>query len=149
MLHTSAELVSLFLTVPGIILSVLVLFKWVPAGIKLVYEPLITSAGWITLGVILKFFFDILDSGYWFGAWGADFLRFEIAQTLFKNGVYANIPFRQMGLIIAAYCHLRAFYEMYESESTMVNKKIKKDLYISILLGIVVSIWFVWMRVSL
>jgi hypothetical protein len=68
------------------------------------------TSDWLILGIVLAFSGKILDAIYWHIAWQVFLLDSQKAEFLFKWGTTANIPLRQLPIIAAALCHLRAAY---------------------------------------
>lgn len=106
-MNASAEILSLALTVSGIIWAIEVIRYWWPearaAWVKPSKER--TPSDWLILGIVWSFAGSILDNLYWAAAWFSRLMELGVADGLFFNGVYANIPFRQMPLIIASMLH--------------------------------------------
>lgn len=132
-----AELLSLVLTAPTIILSV-----WVVALFyKLAWTALIaknkTSTQWFVLGIAAGFIGSVMDNLYWGVAWTASFLSIDVADTLFQFGVFSNIPFRQLAGTVAAYCHIRCSFALDSPESLWETKRLTKIVCYSIVIGIV------------
>lgn len=113
-----AELISLALTAPTLILSLAVVWVWAPASIRAIRSGLATGHDWLILGVCTGFIGGFSDNLYWMLAWASSFMELPSRQFLFEHGVYANIPFRQCMGAFAAYCHLKAgqmqFEDMHE-----------------------------------
>ena len=106
-LHKAAELISLALTVPTVLLGSLVVVIWGKSSIKALKARRKTATDWLILGIVVSFVGSSLDNIYWGIAWGSDLLGLKSGAAWFRNGVYTNIPFRQTAGIIAAFCHLR------------------------------------------
>ena len=105
--HKAAELLSLALTVPTVIFGVMVVVIWGKSILKRFSAEDRTATDWLILGIVISFIGSGLDNIYWGITWGSDFLGLESSASWFRNGVYANIPFRQTAGIVAALCHLR------------------------------------------
>lgn len=106
--HDLAELTSLALTAPTVILAIAVVWMWAPSSIAAVRNGLATGHDWFLVGVVLGFMGSSIDNLYWSLPWSASLIGHPLSETLFESGVYFNIPFRQGLGIAAAYCHLRA-----------------------------------------
>ena len=109
-IHDTAELVSLGLTVPTITMSVMVCYWWRKAALKAVRTSfnMRTGSDWLILGVWIAFAGSIVDNAFWGAAWTSEYLGLPFTETLFLNGVYFNIPARQMAGAMGGYCHLLA-----------------------------------------
>ena len=105
--HKAAELISLALTVPTVIFGIMVAVIWGRSILKRFGAEDRAATDWLILGVVISFIGSGLDNIYWGITWGADFFSLESSSSWFRNGVYANIPFRQTAGIVAALCHLR------------------------------------------
>lgn len=111
-IHKGADLISLGLTIPFLILAAWLLKLWF-GGTKSGYAAernQRSSHQWITIGVFLGFAGGWFDNTFWGVAWSNHFLDSPYTEWWFGMGVYANIPFRQTLGIMAAYCHIRAYF---------------------------------------
>lgn len=102
------ELLSLSLTIPTVILAALVVGLFSPRVIDHLFDdrPMI-STDWLILGIVIGFTGSFFDNLYWGLAWSASYLEAPAKDSLFRSGVYPNIPFRQLTGVLAGYCHLR------------------------------------------
>lgn len=106
--HSTAELVSLALTVPTILLAIGVVYLWGPAARRAWSNRPLTADGWFIVGVVVAFVGSIFDNLYWSIPWTASYIGHQGAPDLMSCGVYFNIFSRQLAGIVAACCHLRA-----------------------------------------
>lgn len=113
MIQKAAELISLALTAPTVVLGAGVVILWGKKAISYVFGDK-TPHMWITLGVAVSFSGEVFDNSYWGIAWTAHFINSPLWHPLFEFGAFSNIPFRQVAGIVAAYCHLRAYVESAE-----------------------------------
>lgn len=139
-LQHTAELVSLALTIPTVILAGVVVKVWGPA-IK--HKPVLAN-DWFILGVVIGFVGAFLDNLYWAIPWTAKTLDLEIADELWTGGVYFNIFFRQGMGILAAYCHLRAA----TIHSNRTISGLNSLLVASNLLGVIYSILLMFIYIK-
>lgn len=104
-----AELISLGLTVPLVVLALNVVRIYgvnaLKTAVAISKKRSISSVEWLVLGIVVSFIGAIFDNLYWGAAWTAEYLDLEAKRALFSFGVYANIPFRQIAGMLAAYCH--------------------------------------------
>ena len=114
-LHKLAELISLGLSVPAVILSVTVVLVWFTAAAKAVKSEYRTSTQWFALGVAVGFLGGAVDNLYWMFPWTFSFYGDPKSIDLFHFGVYSNIPFRQVATLTAAYCHIRSALALNEA----------------------------------
>ena len=103
-----AELISLGMTFPTVILAVAVVYTWFPSAKESFRSNCKESQDWFIMGVVIGFVGSILDNIYWFFPWSASFIGHESFQTLTNAGVFFNVFFRQGCGMVAAYCHMRA-----------------------------------------
>lgn len=106
-----AEVTSLALTVPTVVLGVAVVVIWGPHAWRAIRAGMTRGDEWLVLGVVLGFVGAVGDNLYWGAAWGSKLLGLEGADSLFAHGVYANIPLRQGLGVAAAFCHIKAGQE--------------------------------------
>lgn len=107
-LQKTAEICSLALTVPTVVLGVGVIWVWGPSAIKQLKAKTLTSESWFIIGVVVAFLGSVLDNIYWGIPWTLSFMGDPNTDFYMTHGVYFNIWFRQTAGIIAAYCHLKA-----------------------------------------
>lgn len=133
-MHKIAEMVSLVLTAPTIILGLGVIVHWGPSAWIAWRKPPRDrdSIEWLILGVAVGFLGGVLDNAYWGLAWTSDFIGSDSRNSLFNSGVYFNIPFRQLAGVYAAHCHLRS-YCLHDDTR---EGKLRRYWVISVLLGI-------------
>lgn len=141
-LRTLAELLSLGMTVPTVVLCLAVIWTWGPAA-KLAWRaPSKTADQWFILGVALGFIGASIDSLYWSGYWTADYLRHDSAATFARFGLYANLVARQGLGMVAAFCHLKAA----TLSSAKPRKCLNELLVASHVGGLLYCAVLVWMR---
>ncbi len=116
-----AELLSLGMTFPTVILAGAVVYMWFPSARKAWRKTDKTGQDWFVMGVAIGFIGVVLDNIYWFMPWTAAYLGNPAFQTLTNAGVFFNIFFRQGLGICAAYCHLRAAEEANTRSLRIVN----------------------------
>ena len=120
-----AELVSIWLTIPFLYLSAFVLSHWKPYIVSF-FKAHRTSMTWLGTGIFIGIVGQWFDNAWWGTAWGTRFLGHPATVWLFDNGVFSNIPFRQLAGLTSVYCHARAIYEMMnelEAESGLYESK--------------------------
>ncbi len=111
MIQDIAELLSLALTIPTIILGAWVVRLWARESVALFRgrsRRAWNATEWFILGVAIGFFGSVADNAYWGIAWTASYLEHPGRAFWFERGVYSNIPFRQIAGLAAAYCHIRS-----------------------------------------
>lgn len=134
-LHHLAEITSLAMAVPTIVLAVAVVWTWGPAALKALVSRNFTPNDWFIVGVCVGFLGSVGDNLYWGLAWSAEFTDHAAADKLFALGVWSNIPFRQGMGIAAAYCHLRAATG---DQSTLRHATLNRILLVSYLAAIAI-----------
>lgn len=117
-----AELVSLVLTIPTVVLALSVVYMWLPAAREAWHQETRTGHHWFVMGVTLGFVGSAIDNVYWFLPWTAAYLQSPYFETLTAKGVFFNIFFRQGLGIAAAYCHIRAAALSADSRIRFVNR---------------------------
>lgn len=130
-----AEIVSLVLTWPTLILGCGVLWHWGGEAWRAWRVPGKDRSGvqWLIVGVLAGFLGEVLDNTYWGIAWSMQFIESQHAGWWFTMGVWPNIPFRQCASIYAGYCHMRSFY----SAQQQTDRKLTCIVLASALLGLV------------
>lgn len=111
-LYKNVELLSLGLSITTIVLSAAVVLLWAKATYQIVKSkrPL-DAMDWFIIGVFLGFSKDVLDNVYWTIPWSLHFLDDPKSTFYFMNGVFSNVPVRQILGSFSAYCHIRAHYQ--------------------------------------
>lgn len=107
-MQAGAELLSLGLTITLVVLVVYVLYLWTGSAFAAVKDKNRDGAQWLIMGVAISFYGTLCDNCYWFVPWTLKYLGWESYKTIFIYGAFANIPFRQVSGIVAAYCHIRS-----------------------------------------
>ncbi len=115
-LTTIAEMISLALTCPTIVLSLTVVALWWPQCWNAMFTRHRDATQWFIIGVAVGFMGSTFDNAYWGVAWFAQMMNLESADFWFRNGVFSNIPFRQIAGTAAAYCHVRSAYAYAHSD---------------------------------
>lgn len=114
-----AELSSLGLTFPTVVLAVFVAITWRHAAIAALKKQSMNHNEYFILGVTIGFVGQTFDNLYWFFPWSAFYIGHPIAGDLTAAGVFFNIISRQGCGIFAAYCHMKA-----AALSNTVNTKV-------------------------
>lgn len=104
-----AELVSLWLTWPSVVLSAMVVFLWAGSCWRIIWKRDKTSSELFILGVAVGFTGEVLDSLYWAIPWTYSFLGDPKSSYLVSIGVYFNVIFRQAFTLAAASLHVRSY----------------------------------------
>jgi len=103
-----AELISLGMTFPTIVLAAAVIYTWLPSARAAIKSDCPSAQDWFIVGVVAGFTGSLFDNLYWFLPWTAAYFGHESFAPLVECGVFFNIIFRQGLGICAAYCHLKA-----------------------------------------
>ena len=117
-----AELISLGMTFPTVVLAIAVVYVWFPSARNAVLKSNKEAHDWFIVGVVVGFVGSLLDNIYWFMPWTASFLGHPAFETLTNAGVFFNVFFRQGCGIIAAYCHIKAAEWSENTSSRFVNR---------------------------
>lgn len=144
--HDIAELVSLAMTSPTVILSAAVVYVWWPQALQSLKRKGKEPSDWFIMGVAIGFVGAMCDNVYWSMPWAAEFLDSPWEQVLFDSGVYFNIPFRQTCGILSAYCHIRSAIEHGNRRAKVEVGTLVYLIGISCLIGLVLTGWLVWVR---
>ena len=108
-IHRIAEMISLIMTIPTVLLAISVVYLWLPAARAALKADSRDAHQWFILGVVGGFLGSAIDNLYWFMPWTASFMgESAIFSQLTDSGVYFNVFFRQGLGIFAAYCHIKA-----------------------------------------
>lgn len=103
-----AELISLGMSVPTIVLALVVVYLWGPTAVRSLRAPVKTGQDWFIVGVALGFIGSALDNSYWTIPWTLTYLGHPESMDYVYHGVYFNIFFRQGLGMAAAFCHIKA-----------------------------------------
>ena len=103
-----AELLSLGMTFPTVVLAGSVIYMWFPSARKAWQKENKNGQDWFVMGVAIGFVGAMLDNIYWFMPWTAAYIGHPSFTDLTNAGVFFNVFFRQGLGIAAAYCHLKA-----------------------------------------
>ena len=69
---------------------------------------------WLLAGICISFLGKILDGIYWHATWSALQNKAPSADALLADGTFWNLWFRQLPIIVASACHLRAAWLVYD-----------------------------------
>lgn len=141
--HETGESISLAATIPLLWLSFIVLKIWGKEACSALIKKEKTPVEWLLLGVAISFVGSILDNSYWFVTWALFFFGEPAAVEWFKNGVFANIPFRQVAGIAAAYCHIKSAFKYFERKGADINECSKTHMIYSCVAGAALLV-FLW-----
>lgn len=148
-IHEAGELISLGWTIPTLMFCLAVMLMW-GKEVKSVFKKPnknYTPHHWFIIGVFIGFSGEFFDNVYWGVAWCSEYLKLPGARTWFKNGVYVNIPFRQIMGTVAAYCHVRsalAYGVQYRGLNNLED--LKRYLHTSITLGILFVLGLIYLK---
>ncbi len=137
--HKLAELVSLALTVPTVVLGLTVVYLWGTEAKAAILKRNKTATQWFIIGVAVGFVGGALDNIYWAIPWSANFLGLQSTDLLMQSGVYFNIPFRQIAGIVAAYCHIRSAIVFVEGSHPLKSKHLTALVVSASIAGLVYS----------
>jgi len=119
---SSANLLSLGMVFPAVMMGIIVLYMWYPSAIESFRKYNRDADDWFILGVFAGFIGAIIYSVYWFVYWIATYMDLSIAAALSQNGIIVNICARQVLGILAAYCFIKASELSYHRGSKSVNR---------------------------
>lgn len=108
-LNRLAEIAAVATAIPALVLSGLVLYHWFPEAFKAVRRGR-DAADWLVLGVTVAFFGMLLSTLYWSAYWGSHVLGLPYQSWLLDHGKVFNLFTRQGAIIVAAWCHLKAYH---------------------------------------
>ena len=139
-IHQLAEMISLIMTIPTVLLAAAVVYLWLPAARAALKEDSRDAHQWFILGVVGGFLGSAIDNSYWFMPWTASFMgETEIFGQLTDFGVYFNVFFRQGLGIFAAYCHSKAA-EMSSLKNVMlINRLLVASYFVGISYVLIIS----------
>lgn len=107
-LQDIAGVVSLFLTIPFLLIAWRTIARFGPKALQALKESNKTHGGWIFLGIASGFLGNYFDNLYWAIPWSLNYVESPNAQPWFQAGSIPNVFFRQSLGIFSAYCHLRS-----------------------------------------
>ncbi len=120
-INETANLLSLGLVFPTVVLGCVVIYTWFPAAKISIHKLEKDSNDWFILGVCFGFLSAIIHNLYWFFFWVAQYIELDITNELTAYGVIVNILTRQSMGIIAAYCHIKVSSKSRDRGSRSVN----------------------------
>lgn len=107
------HLISLSLTFPALFFCILVIMVWGKDSVNSLFKDK-SPSDWLIIGVLLGFIGFFIDNLYWGVWWSLDYFSIysDLKELLIKYGILVNIMFRQVLVIAAGYCHIKAFLGM-------------------------------------
>jgi hypothetical protein len=103
-----AELITLSMTIPTIVLGLGVLHRWGKPAWASFQNHSLDSMGWFIIGVFIAFLGYVLDSLYWCIPLAMSLLGFECSCGKMQELLVYNLMVRQVAGLSSAYCHLKA-----------------------------------------
>ena len=118
-----AEFISLALTIPTLAVAAWVIVAYAPRIFKprelwkqyKTRQP-IREIDLLLAGICIAFIGSFADNLYWGIAWFARYIDHPITATLQADGVFTNIPFRQLSGILAGTLHIYAAIKFNDSQ---------------------------------
>ena len=139
-IHRIAEMISLIMTIPTVLLAISVVYLWLPAARAALKADSRDAHQWFILGVVGGFLGSAIDNLYWFMPWTASFMgESAIFSQLTDSGVYFNVFFRQGLGIFAAYCHIKAAEMSSLKNVQIINRLMVAAYFIGISYVLLVS----------
>ena len=139
-IHRIAEMISLIMTIPTVLLAISVVYLWLPAARAALKADNRDAHQWFILGVVGGFLGAAIDNLYWFMPWTASFMgETAIFSQLTDFGVYFNVFFRQGLGIFAAYCHIKAAEMSSIKQVQIINRLMVAAYFIGISYVLLVS----------
>jgi len=139
-IHRIAEMISLIMTIPTVLLAISVVYLWLPAARAALKADSRDAHQWFILGVVGGFLGSAIDNLYWFMPWTASFMgETAIFSQLTDFGVYFNVFFRQGLGIFAAYCHIKAAEMSSIKQVQIINRLMVAAYFIGISYVLLVS----------
>lgn len=102
------DILTVTLSVPAIMMCVMVLAHWLPESLRAARERR-DAADWLVLGVMTSFAGILANISWWAVYWLMRILDDPGQQWWLDNGSFANLFTRQGAVIVAAFCHLKAY----------------------------------------
>ncbi len=145
--YTAAELTSLFLTSWHVFLIACLLVVFFPGMRQTlgVSRRVWRASQWFIVGVWLSHLGSLFDNSYWGVAWVTSLKAMAAKSWFFQNGVFSNIPFRNVLGIVSTFCHLKAAFLMMEEDEDSGKKNMAEKLAaIGFFLAAITSlaVWF-------
>lgn len=121
-LNQSATFISLVLSMIFLFTSAYLIYRFWPKTKQFFLDKNSRSdIHWFIAGVFISFLGAWADNFYWLLAWTSDYLNLSYKESLFQNGVYANIPFRQISGLLAVFCHLKGLSETTKNLKSLIS----------------------------
>lgn len=110
MIDTVTRTLTVSLSIPALVLCCMVLVRWFPEAFRSVRERR-DAADWLVLGVAISFLGIVINIGSWSSYWLMWLLDVdpEVYRSWGRNSAIVNLMTRQVAVIAAAYCHLKAY----------------------------------------
>ena len=86
---------------------------------------------WLILGILISFIGKVIDAMYWQVTWTSYLKDTNLKQVLLDYGAGANLPLRQLPIVLACICHLKAA-QLSISDSRYTSRLAFYSLFIGI-----------------
>lgn len=129
--------ISLVLTSPTLYVCAAVAVAWWGKARQMWLDNR-TATTWFAFGVLIGFIASFFDNVYWGLAWAAKYALGdgEVTDWLFNHGSLFNIGFRQAGIIMAGYAHIKS--------KSLFDGTSMDSFHNRLLMSIVVGLAVVW-----
>lgn len=97
----------------------------------------------IGFAVVLHMTTSGSDNAYWFIPWSLHHIGSDHAAAWFVNGVYANIPFRQLGTTLAAYYYLLAIELRNKGDGSNIRWQLSAALLVGVMYVLLLDV--IWL----
>lgn len=129
--------ISLVLTSPALYVCAVVIYKWWGKAREM-WRKHRSATVWFAFGVLVGFVASFFDSTYWGLAWASKYNLGDhpYTKSLFEHGSLFNILFRQAGIIVAGYAHIKS--------KSLFDGTSMDSFHNRLLMSIVVGLAVVW-----
>ncbi len=107
-MSNTIDILTVSLSIPAIVLCAMVLRHWFPESIRAIRERR-DAADWLVLGVMTSFSSIVGNTSWWAIYWGMRIVDHPSQEWWLSNGSFANLFTRQGAVLVAAFCHLKAY----------------------------------------
>lgn len=126
-----AELITLSMTIPTIVLGLCVLSRWGKPAWAAFKSRKLDSTEWFVIGVFIAFLGYVLDSLYWCIPLALSIFGIQHSCAAMQELLVYNLMFRQVAGLASAYCHLKAA-DLSSSRSSRLTNTVVAFSYLTV-----------------
>lgn len=104
----AVDILTVALSLPAVLMSLMVIRHWLPQA-RRAFQERRDAADWLILGVTVSFSGVAVNMSWWAAYWFSRVWDHGSQAFLLDTGSIVNLFSRQGAVLVASYCHLKAY----------------------------------------